>query len=352
MTQTIVVRAGGTGSAGSAPVFTVLADGVAVGQATILNPLTNAEWWAAGRSGYRDYVFSYDSPASASRVEIVYANDGSAGGVDRNLYVDYIVAGGQTYQSEIDGLYSHAGGVTSRNFAREDMIWNGKLVFSDLAVMGEGTSTPPSAGPIRILPIGGSFTEGTPGFPGGYRPALWDDFIEGGWEVDFLGGRSSGYDTLPDKDHEGRGGDRVIDVLNKIDRLNENYPADIVLLLIGTNDALRRDNPASYYSDQMLQVLRSLDQSKDNIEIFLGNLPEVDPATFPRENAEIDNINALYPSIIATARSEGIDVTMVDMRGLTREDMFDGIHPAVAGNEELASFWYDALLRESSYFNG
>lgn len=353
-TQTIVVRAGGTGSAGSAPAFTVFADGVAVGQATILNPLTNAQWAASARSGFQDYVFSYDAPASAARVEIVYANDGrTSDGVDRNLYVDHIVAGGRTYQSETDGFYSHAGGVTSRNFAREDMLWNGRLAFDDLTVAGGGGApTPPVAGPIRIMPLGASFTEGTPEFPGGYRPALWDKFVTGGWEVDFLGSRSRGPDTLPDRDHEGRGGDRVIDILNKIERLTDDYQPDIVLLLVGTNDAIRRADPASYYSEQMLQVLRAFEQDNGDVEIFLANLPEVDPALWPRVNEEIDVINALYPGIVATARSEGIDVTPVDMRGLTVEDFFDGLHPDADGNVEMAGYWYDALLRESAYFSG
>ncbi len=120
--QEIVVRAAGTGAPGTPPTFSVRVDGVERADFAIANPRKSVD--ANDDSHFRDYVVKYFGQ-TPDKIDIIYDNDGQSGGVDRNLWIDWIQTGGARYEAETDGLYKHPYG-QSRT---EGMWWNGEMSF-------------------------------------------------------------------------------------------------------------------------------------------------------------------------------------------------------------------------------
>ena len=102
--------------------------------------------------------------------------------------------------------------------------------------------------PVSIMPLGDSITEGSSsgakqGEEVSYRKALRDKLIAAGYEIIFVGSRSSGGEIFTHPNHEGHGGwcasgcyTNHSDILRKVDTFLSSSPPDIVLLHIGTND--------------------------------------------------------------------------------------------------------------------
>ena len=127
---TLTVRAGGTGTASAAPEFEVLADGVSLGVASISNPQASG-FDAGDDSLFNDYAFEFDGDAPA-RVDIVYRNDGTTDGVNRDLVVDYIDIDGLVFESETDGDFAPDNGKEIFAGATEALYVDGVLSFDGL----------------------------------------------------------------------------------------------------------------------------------------------------------------------------------------------------------------------------
>src|SRR5215208_7092891 len=97
------------------------------------------------------------------------------------------------------------------------------------------SSCPAGDGPIRIMPLGDSLTDGF-NVPGGYRIELWSRLAAEGLCIDFVGSLANGPSTLPDRDHEGHSGWRIDQVSDAVVPWLQRSRPHVVLLLIGTND--------------------------------------------------------------------------------------------------------------------
>ena len=130
-TNTLVVRAGGTGTVSQPPQFEVIVDGVSLGIRSVTNPL--ATFNVSNDANFRNYSFSFDGPAPDS-VDIRYFNNGTSSGIDRNLYVDYITLNGTKYEVEVDGFFTPHNPASQATLggARESLYVNGTLSFDDL----------------------------------------------------------------------------------------------------------------------------------------------------------------------------------------------------------------------------
>ncbi len=131
-----VINAYGQSAGGVAPHFRLLVDGKDVGQATVSATTPTA------------YTFNADIEAGkAHKVQVVYDNDGSAWGQDRNLNIKSIVVNGNTMlptqasydRFELDGKDIVAG--------QEGMWWDGALIFSTPATYYPAPVTPPPTTP-------------------------------------------------------------------------------------------------------------------------------------------------------------------------------------------------------------
>jgi hypothetical protein len=122
--ETVTVLARGSGEVEDSPIFNVFADGQLIGSGMIATPTENMF-----QDAFETFVFNVVGPAPTS-VDVVFTNDGStAGGIDKNLSVDSVIFGGQTFESENDGFYDRVGSNTAFEGATENMYWNGTLSF-------------------------------------------------------------------------------------------------------------------------------------------------------------------------------------------------------------------------------
>ena len=96
----LAVQAGGTGTDAAAPSFKVVVDGVTIGTRTV-DATTGA--FNVNNDALYD-TFTFQLSKAPAEVEIVYANDGTSSGIDRNLFVDYIAVGGTRHEFGGSGL--------------------------------------------------------------------------------------------------------------------------------------------------------------------------------------------------------------------------------------------------------
>src|SRR5215213_6314834 len=131
---------------------------------------------------------------------------------------------------------------------------SGTGVYANLET---GQSTPL----LKIMPFGDSITYGIISIgtvkdrdSGGYRVYLWNSLQTQDLAIDYVGSVQSGPLGFPDRDNAGFGG-KTINYLNSVDAgLLNTYKPDVVLLMIGTNDASLDGATAN----QMISDLRNL----------------------------------------------------------------------------------------------
>lgn len=224
---------------------------------------------------------------------------------------------------------------------------------------------------IKIMPLGNSITQAYEG-RFSYRYRLWELLIAAGFSVDFVGSQNTHFDNSPldgggtspypnssfDRDHEGHWGWRADEILNggpgwdhpsagKLSSWLVNYTPDLVLMHIGSNDAIQNQSTESTVADleQIIDVLRA---DNSNVVIFLAKLlPLNDAVVNPRINA----LNAEVPGIISRKSTSNSPIILVDQNTgfdpTMGVDTYDNVHPNLAGEEKMAQKWFAAI---SNYY--
>ncbi len=195
----------------------------------------------------------------------------------------------------------------------------------------------------RVMPLGDSITFGyltattTPAeeYVTGYRQPLYLALRDAGYHVDFVGGLASGQSAAPsfDADHEGHGGWRDDQVADNVFSWLGNYPADVVLLHIGTNglDA----SPAD-----VDDILNEIDRFSEETTVVLARIINRQQYS-AMTTAFNDNVEAVARQRIAA----GDRIILVDMESALTypDDMADQWHPNQLGYEKMAEVWFRAL---------
>ncbi|OMF28079.1 hypothetical protein BK133_18865 [Paenibacillus sp. FSL H8-0548] len=193
---------------------------------------------------------------------------------------------------------------------------------------------------LRVMPLGASITHGL-NVPGGYRIKMWDDIVNAGLRIDFVGSSSNGPASLGDKDHQGQPGWRIEQVdLETKEWMRQSIP-DIVLVHVGTNDINQNfDRPG------MINRLESLARN------ILKDLPEDGKlylsSLMTETNTEWDSAIKVYNNqivgLVGRLSNEGLPVYFVDMYGaVTLDDIFDGTHPTKTGYDKMSDAWFGAI---------
>ena len=255
---------------------------------------------------------------------------------------------------------------------------------SSPAVLSYSVAVPvTSSGPLVIMPMGDSITQGA-GAGGGYRSPLYTSLSGAAFQLQYIGSRTDAPTTIltnaGQTHHEGHGSYSTDLLLGNLDA-NKPYGGtdeggywitggggtgraavypDLILLMIGTNDiGMWAHTPAQAiaYYDQLLTKLVTLRPSARIIcaSIVPFVLSEFEQA-YPDKigvytNREANNViyNGMLPGLVANHQAAGHRVQFYDMRQKVNPANAatliggDGVHPNQAGYNAIASGWFDAM---------
>ena len=231
------------------------------------------------------------------------------------------------------------------------------VIFSAGGVMA-------AAGTVKIMPLGDSITKGSVSTPQEakyptYRYWLWNDLVDNGYDVDFVGSWSSPdfKNFTFDQDNEGHGGYSTDEILHGIpedkwesghlSQWIQGYEYDIVLLQIGTNDVVR-EVPLNETVTNIKKIVKVVRQRNPSVAVFVATLP---PTKLYRQG--LIDLNQEIPRIVDELDSQQSRVILVE-----QYYGYDGeadnqpplyVHPCTSGEKKLATNWYEAL---SAYLDG
>ena len=226
---------------------------------------------------------------------------------------------------------------------------------------------------LKILPLGNSITWGTNVAPDpdaaihtAYRYKLYQLMTAAGYSVDFVGSRSTGYNIFSEAQHCGIPGitdDHLASILetgyNPHPGYNyyetpgpylNYYPADIILLEIGTNDVMEGD--VYDISDEINRIFNAIDayetSSGKPVIVFVGKIISTQTGSGScNDNYLINTYNANLTSIVNSRISSGDKLVLVDMQcgaGIDYSgDMLDTYHPYPSGYEKMGIAWFNSI---------
>jgi lysophospholipase L1-like esterase len=218
------------------------------------------------------------------------------------------------------------------------------------------------AGPVRIVPLGDGITAGTC-----MRAFLWKKLTDNAYPAfDFVGSRTAADACSPtdyDKHNEGHSGYRVTDLLSATSQHTDSggdpytgssadlaswfdgRPADIVLMLFGSNDFLSKSSSAAEVQNAYSAILAKLRSVNSRVTLLVGLLP---PMRSDKCNtscaSRLTELNTAIPGWAASANTSASPVVVVDLNtGFDIVNTTDGVKPDDTGAQFLADRWYTAL---------
>ena len=131
--------------------------------------------------------------------------------------------------------------------------------------------------------------------------------------------------------------------------ISKELPADICLIMLGTNDAKPYNFDAGRYEKELDTFICSYDKAKQVIlmtppSVFID--PKIGKVGFDIEMANIDG--PIYETVKKTAERKGLK--LIDLHEYTceKEDWFvDGVHPNRMGNYKIAEYIYRTLTNQN-----
>ena len=230
--------------------------------------------------------------------------------------------------------------------------------------------------PLRIMPLGDSLTRGDgpadPTRPQSYRGFLVQSLAAEGYQLDFVGS-----DTTPtagdvDPDNEGHGGFTIgpdaskfcatcppANLADGLDGWLADNPADVVLLLAGTNDLLPVNTPTAEglirpvdpaeAGSKLQALIDQIRAAEPEVTVLVASLP---PMPFAAGDPVLNQaLTALNSAAAGAAAGSGGKVVYVPMYekllpqwSSLVDNQSDGLHPTPAGAAKIAKVWHDALL--------
>jgi|GEM_PF-1358615 len=221
----------------------------------------------------------------------------------------------------------------------------------------------------RLMPLGDSITagvvsaapadvDGDGNLPPmaervGYRQPLQQRLIAAGYRLDFVGPEQAGNSaTLPlfDPDHAGEPGMRDDELAQQLYTLLSDYPADLILLHIGTNDLNQSPNHPTAPEQDVADLLDAFDRWREDSgqhpTLFIARIID----RYPRDSNTTLFNDRVVDSVVLPRRDS--DLIIVDQeRGagldyavdLAEDSLWPQLHPTATGYDKIAAEWYRAL---------
>lgn len=202
-----------------------------------------------------------------------------------------------------------------------------------------GAVAPPIPSPsVKIMAAGDSNTFGI-GSPGGYRVSLYQTLTSRKFAFMMVGSQSDGPPELLQKAHEGYSGYTIANLTAILPGKLTLNPPDVVLLLIGTNDASgSMDMPNA--PARLGRLLDSILAKPSVQRVIMSTLPPFN-LVWPAGNQMIMDFNAALPGLASTRPR----VSIVDLYPQINAaaDMSDGVHLNANGAAKLGLLFANAV---------
>jgi hypothetical protein len=221
-----------------------------------------------------------------------------------------------------------------------------------------------SQSPLKILPLGNSITyddyEGDLRMPGdriAYRYKLYQLLNQAEYDFQYTGNRMAGWNyfgNFEDSRNAGWPGilsEDLADIIETGSWVTSGpylyyYPADIILLHIGTNDVLALNYGVSHVN-RLLDAVDDYETSSGNpVLVLLAKIisrEDYPCGTHPGTTTFNNNLVTMANNRI----SAGDNIIIVDMEcnaGIDYyNDMFDWLHPNQTGYDKMGQKWFDVI---------
>ncbi len=252
------------------------------------------------------------------------------------------------------------------------------LVGAPLYARAASTVWLARAAPVRIMALGDSITAGVGEHgidtgSGGYRAELVRLLEARGYRATMVGGRSDYSARITSRHHEGWPGyvirsfpsDPAPQLYGRVMReaLTAARP-DVVLLMAGTNDLLRKARHSHGYTvpnivESMDALLAQIFYLEPQVDVVVAGVVD-SPRILQCDVASFDGTNECGPSdgpslktLVAAYGARGFHIELADgMGNAVPRDKYhfpDGIHPTgVGGYDDVARVWMQALENVTS----
>jgi len=310
------------------------------------------------------------SPASGGATGGVSATGGQGSG-GKNTGGSSGNGGSATGGNPI-GTGGKATGGSAGNSGSGGAMGSGGITMGGASGAGGKTGTPdasisayhpcPTDGTAcKIMPFGDSITDGyNQDTPGGYRVELFRLAHSAGKNITFVGSGYNGPDTVDGAafphNHEGHSGWTIAPaggrsgISTLVSTVMPKYTPDIILLMIGTNDAIDNYDMANAPT-RLKALIDSIYALLPKVLIVVAQpIPSRGDASKGDDTALSDRIkafNATLPAVVKAQSDAGKHILLVDMftpfnpnKASLIEDQW---HPNLAGYVLLGTQWYSAL---------
>ncbi len=249
--------------------------------------------------------------------------------------------------------------------------------------------TPVTGQTLKIMPLGNSMTEGwmdgteTPGQRKAYRHDLKLLLTAAGYNIDFVGSKSTGCDYFADCENAGISGTRdqyletmLISGYDPRWGIQETsgpyldvFNPDIILLSIGTNDITHdgtADEPDAVANQRVSGILDQIDayeaRAHKQVTVFLAliiNRRKLSNGNEAPRTYTTSLWNNTIKAMAQTRINNGDKIVIVDMEhdagfnyNYNSPDFCatdpQGLHPSAAGYSKMANLWYQKFI---AYYN-
>jgi lysophospholipase L1-like esterase len=189
------------------------------------------------------------------------------------------------------------------------------------------------AAETTILPLGDSITQQATS----YRKFLVPELKKRSFDVRFVG---------PNRDaisaHAGYGGRNTAAILNMVDKIYAQHPADVVLLHSGHN-SFAKDKPVAGIIRDTEAIIRKIHAANPKATVLLAQV--ITAGKLPKYSY-IPDLHAKLAILSKTLAGDGIKVVLVDQAtgfDWRTDTVKDRVHPSPSGAIKMADNWLQAL---------
>ncbi|MFU8861994.1 MAG: GDSL-type esterase/lipase family protein [Cyclonatronaceae bacterium] len=243
---------------------------------------------------------------------------------------------------ELSGLFRIQAFITNSD--------NATLESELMYQIGNHSEPASSSGEVLvIMPLGDSMTNDSRS-----RVKLWNLLSDDGHNLKFVGDQYQ-KSSIPDANHEGVGGMKIEDIMNKTATLMQTHRPQYVALMVGTNDI------AWYFNETASDIAARwgalvdhiVNSSEPGTYILAATIPPVSSKNVGNSGMSVKDravmvqlYNDKLRSIIKDRKANGMHIILADMEAAldpSKHLSNDGVHLNEIGYAIMGTVYYDAM---------